>query len=123
MDQFSTPYPPEQAPSADQSRDVGPRAADPKGQHQLDGQRLAGLNGLDEGALRRLVATQPIIEQAKGMVMACHGVDADQAFALLRRLSSTRHVKLRDLCAGLVDLAAQPLDEPCRALRGYLRDT
>ena len=96
------------------------------GQHRADGradgQRLDGVGGLDEEALRRLVVTQPVIEQAKGMVMACYGVDADGAWSLLTRLSSTRHVKVRDLCAGLVAAAARPAGEPYGSLHTYLQD-
>lgn len=71
-----------------------------------------GLALLDEDALRAIVATQPVIEQAKGLLMGCYRIDADQAFALLRRWSSSGHVKVRDLAVGLVEAAARPGPAP-----------
>ncbi len=66
------------------------------------------LEGLDEESLQRLAATRPTIEQAKGMLMAHYGIDADQAFELLSRWSSESHVKVRVLAGRLVDAAAVP---------------
>ncbi len=83
-----------------------------------DGQWLDELNA-DE--LRRLIRTMPVIEQAKGMVMAYYGMPADRAFALLRRWSSTHNVKLRSLCAEIVAAAGQPHDgDPFAGLRETL---
>ncbi|MGA9871339.1 MAG: GAF and ANTAR domain-containing protein [Rhodococcus sp. (in: high G+C Gram-positive bacteria)] len=42
------------------------------------------------------------IEQAKGIIMAIRGVNADQAFAILSEQSQQRNVKLSDLAASLV---------------------
>ena len=64
------------------------------------------LDAMDPDAVRALAASMPVIEQAKGVLMGCFGVDADGAFAILRRVSSTRHVKLRDLAAVVVDAAS-----------------
>jgi AmiR/NasT family two-component response regulator len=44
-----------------------------------------------------------VIDQAKGMVMARLGIDADEAFARLVKLSSHLNVKLRDLAALIVE--------------------
>jgi hypothetical protein len=60
--------------------------------------------------LQRRLATLPVIEQAKGVLIGRFGIDADTAFALLRRWSSHSNVKLRDICRLLVDTAAQPSD-------------
>ncbi|SOD97735.1 ANTAR domain-containing protein [Blastococcus haudaquaticus] len=51
--------------------------------------------------LERALTSRAVIDQAKGMVMARLGVDADEAFARLVKLSSRLNVKLRDL-AGLI---------------------
>lgn len=45
------------------------------------------------------------IEQAKGSLMLAYGLDADQAFAMLRWWSSSRNIKIRDLAERLVETA------------------
>lgn len=47
--------------------------------------------------------TRPLIEQAKGILMASFDLDDDQAFKLLRLHSSYANVKLRDVAANLVE--------------------
>jgi AmiR/NasT family two-component response regulator len=44
-----------------------------------------------------------VIEQAKGILMARHGVDADRAFAMLRDHSQRNGNKLADVAAALVE--------------------
>jgi GAF domain-containing protein len=51
--------------------------------------------------LERALTSRAIIDQAKGMIMARLGVDADDAFARMVNLSSRLNVKVRDL-AGLI---------------------
>lgn len=46
------------------------------------------------------------IEQAKGSLMLAYGLDADQAFAMLRWWSSRRNIKIRDLAERLVEIAS-----------------
>lgn len=55
---------------------------------------------LDQAMLSRAV-----IEQAKGMLMARHGLDADGAFDLLRRRSQHANEKLRDVARQVVESA------------------
>jgi GAF domain-containing protein len=55
------------------------------------------------GHLQAAMASRAVIEQAKGMVMARQGLSADEAFAVLRRESQHRNVKLRDLAVELVE--------------------
>lgn len=78
------------------------------------------LDEVDAEDLRRLVASQEVIEQAKGMLMGYYGIDGEQAFALLRRWSSWRHAKIRDLCAELVDAGARYHPSPFGAVRVFL---
>jgi PAS domain-containing protein len=47
------------------------------------------------------------IEQAKGILVATHGVDPDEAFGLLRRASNDKNVRLRDLARVVVDEATR----------------
>jgi hypothetical protein len=44
--------------------------------------------------LRRKLQTQPVIEQAKGILMATHGVSADEAFQILSKRSQDSNTKL-----------------------------
>ena len=51
--------------------------------------------------------TRGVIEQAKGMVAMACGLDAEEAFAWLRRASNHRNVRLRDLAELVVDLGSR----------------
>lgn len=49
-----------------------------------------------------------VIEQAKGALMQCYGVDAETAWQLLRKKSQQHNVKVRDLAAWILeDIFAQ----------------
>ena len=62
--------------------------------------------------LRTAMESRAVIEQAKGIVMALHGCDADEAFRQLSRTSQNANRKLRDVAADLV--AAAPTGELAR---------
>src|SRR3954451_62575 len=64
----------------------------------------------DLADMRQRLATLPVIEQSKGLLMGHYGIDADTAFALLRRWSSHTNLKLRDISRMLVDAATTPAD-------------
>jgi len=49
----------------------------------------------------------PVIEQAKGIIMARYGWPEDQAFDALRRASQRENIKVRDLAASIVAQAAR----------------
>lgn len=53
--------------------------------------------------LERALASRAVIDQAKGMIMARLGVDADNAFARMVNLSSRMNVKVRDLARLIVE--------------------
>ena len=53
--------------------------------------------------LRRKLETQPVIEQAKGILMGCYRVSADDAFDLLRRWSQDNDTKLHQVAQTIVD--------------------
>jgi len=55
------------------------------------------------GQMKDAMATRAVIEQAKGIIMREQGVDADEAFDVLVRLSQQSHLKLRDIAQRLVD--------------------
>ena len=52
--------------------------------------------------LRARLETMPVIEQAKGILMAHSRCDAEEAFGLLRRASQRSNIPVRDLAAQLV---------------------
>jgi GAF domain-containing protein len=53
--------------------------------------------------MQQAMASRAVIEQAKGIIMQVHGVDAEEAFTLLRRQSSHSNRKLRDIAQTVVD--------------------
>ena len=55
--------------------------------------------------------SRAVIEQAKGMIMADHKIDADAAFERLVELSERSNVKLRDVARKMVEARTAPLDE------------
>jgi PAS domain-containing protein len=59
-----------------------------------------------EGQLRDALTSRATIDQAKGILMARLGVDADAAFAVLTRRSQHANVKLREVARQLIEEAA-----------------
>jgi hypothetical protein len=57
--------------------------------------------------LQAQLASMPVIEQAKGIIMARYGWSEDQAFDALRRASQRDNVKVRDLAAAIVARTAR----------------
>ncbi len=55
-----------------------------------------------QAGLARSVATRQLIGQAEGMLMERHKLTADEAFAMLVRVSQNGNVKLRDVAEQLV---------------------
>jgi GAF domain-containing protein len=58
--------------------------------------------------LRSAIDHRAPIEQAKGMLMAVHRIDADAAFAMLAEQSMTSNRKVRDIAVELVDSIINP---------------
>ena len=52
--------------------------------------------------LHRALQSQPVIEQAKGLLMAQHGCTPDQAFAMLMQASQRENRKLRDVARAMI---------------------
>jgi GAF domain-containing protein len=55
--------------------------------------------------LSRALESRDVIGQAKGILMARHQVGADEAFDMLRSMSQSTNVKLRDLARGVIESA------------------
>jgi GAF domain-containing protein len=64
-----------------------------------------------------------VIEQAKGILMAQHGCDPDEAFDLLRRASQRFNVRVRVLAARLAHGAPDPVLRQPRVHDEALRDS
>jgi PAS domain S-box-containing protein len=62
-----------------------------------------------EAALAGIAKNRAVIEQAKGVIMFAAGCDADAAFGLLRRSSSTSNLKVSDIARELTAWAATEL--------------
>ena len=58
--------------------------------------------------MRVAMESRAVIEQAKGVLMAQRGFDADEAFDMLRDASQRYNRKLRDIAAGIVDSTRRP---------------
>ena len=59
--------------------------------------------------LHAALTSQPMIEQAKGILMADERIDEDEAFKRLAKLSQTANLKLRDVARRLVDDRTRPV--------------
>ena len=57
--------------------------------------------------LQARLASMPVIEQAKGILMAQYGWREDRAFEALRRVSQRENIRVRDLAACIVARAAR----------------
>lgn len=66
----------------------------------------AGLDDADEDRVTEkvseIVVNREVIDQAKGMLMLAHGIDADKAFDLLRWRSQETNTKLQPLAQQVV---------------------
>ena len=58
--------------------------------------------------IQRALENRAPIEQAKGMLMALHQIDADAAFDMLRTESQAKNVKLHDIARDLVHRLSEP---------------
>jgi ANTAR domain len=65
--------------------------------------------------LHARLASMPVIEQAKGIIMAQSGWPEDQAFDALRRASQRENIKVRDLAARVVASTVSSTAAPRRA--------
>ena len=72
--------------------------------------------------LRRRLLTQPVIEQAKGLLAGSYGIDTDTAFAVLVRWSQHTNTKLHLLAAGLVAAASNSGGQPNPGLQRFVNE-
>jgi hypothetical protein len=82
-----------------------------RGEHV--GNRVAELTA-EVAGLRRALESRAVIEQAKGVIMARVGCDADAAFEVLVHQSQSENRKLREIAQGLVDASVRRRPAPSR---------
>lgn len=63
------------------------------------------------GHLEQALESRAVIEQAKGVLMAVHTCDADEAFRMLVEQSQRANTKLRDVAAKLIESASRPVKQ------------
>ncbi|MCW2688111.1 MAG: hypothetical protein JWR37_3001 [Mycobacterium sp.] len=74
-------------------------------------------------SIQRALDTRAPIEQAKGMLMAMHGIDAEKAFDMLRRESQATNVPLHTVAVKLVHQVSTPdPEEPPTSLHSAAVD-
>jgi len=57
--------------------------------------------------LREALSTRPVIDQAKGMLIARHGCSPEQAFQMLSAASQRENRKVRDVAEAMVEGAQE----------------
>ncbi|MBY8869465.1 ANTAR domain-containing response regulator [Streptomyces sennicomposti] len=71
--------------------------------------------------LRQAIASRPVIDQARGILMAAHACTPQQAWDILREASQRSNTKLRTVAAWVVEGARPDAPAPPPALRHALR--
>ncbi|WP_225821142.1 ANTAR domain-containing response regulator [Streptomyces naphthomycinicus] len=75
---------------------------------------------LENEQLRRAMDSRPVIDQARGVLMATHGCTPDQAWEMLREASQRSNTKLRQVAAAVTASAAPDGAAPPEPLRSAL---
>lgn len=73
---------------------------------------IALSSALHTEQMEEALRSRDVIGQAKGMLMAREGVDAEAAFAMLKRASQRLNVKLREVAAQIVASGSTPGSAP-----------
>jgi anti-anti-sigma regulatory factor len=71
--------------------------------------------------LRQAIASRPVIDQARGILMATHGCTSDEAWHILRETSQLSNTKLRDVAAAVTASAEADGPPPSAELRTALQ--
>jgi GAF domain-containing protein len=69
---------------------------------------IAVAESIGQHQLETALTSRTVIGQATGVVMERWGLDASAAFSVLRRLSQTHNLKLRDIAARIVETGQLP---------------
>ncbi|MER7051322.1 ANTAR domain-containing protein [Streptomyces sp. NPDC000351] len=71
--------------------------------------------------LRRAIASRPVIDQARGVLMALHACTSDEAWHILREASQLSNTKLRTVAAAVTASAGSDGPPPPAEVRTALR--
>ncbi|MFE5395512.1 ANTAR domain-containing protein [Streptomyces sp. NPDC056568] len=71
--------------------------------------------------LRRAIASRPVIDQARGVLMALHACTSDEAWHILREASQLSNTKLRTVAAAVTASAESDGPPPPAEVRSALR--
>lgn len=71
--------------------------------------------------LKQAMASRPVIDQARGVLMAVHACTSEQAWDILRETSQRSNIKLRDVAAAVTAGAEPDGPAPSEELRRALR--
>jgi anti-anti-sigma regulatory factor len=71
--------------------------------------------------LRQAIASRPVIDQARGILMATQGCTSDEAWAILRHASQLSNTKLRTVAAAVTASTGSDGSPPPEAVRTALR--
>ena len=73
--------------------------------------------------LEEALESHAVVDQARGILMAVHRIDAEAAWGLLVRVSSHENIKVRTLAEAVIAIVTAPPPPPGRATSaalGYL---
>ncbi|MER7718669.1 ANTAR domain-containing protein [Streptomyces flaveolus] len=99
-----------------------PRTAEPAGS-AVAAERSERLSVLQEEVeqLRQAIASRPVIDQARGVLMALHACTPDEAWHILREASQLSNTKLRTVAAAVTAGARNDGPPPPPEVRSALR--
>jgi len=98
---------------------AGLDTADPLRPAQEQEERLLLLQEEVE-QLRQAIASRPVIDQARGILMATYGCTSDEAWHILREASQLSNTKLRTVAESLTASAAAQATPPPEDVRAAL---
>ena len=81
--------------------------ADVAAAHVENASRLGALVRTSE-ELETALESRVVLEQAKGILASYHDISLQEAFDLIRRGARTRHISIREVAEGIVDLGLRP---------------
>ncbi|MEU6591613.1 ANTAR domain-containing protein [Streptomyces sp. NPDC046881] len=99
--------------------DLAARTASPVARERAE---QLDLLRLEIEQLRHAMDSRPVIDQARGVLMAAHGCGPEQAWEILREASQRSNVKLRRVAAAVTESATPDGPAPPEALRTALAD-
>ncbi|WP_374936783.1 ANTAR domain-containing protein [Streptomyces sp. Ru71] len=102
---------------------AGPAGPPPRTTSAVALERAERLRMLQEevAQLRHAIASRPVIDQARGMLMATHGCSSQEAWTILRETSQLSNTKLRTVAAMVTAGAGADGAPPPPRIRTALR--